>query len=58
MTDKISEEQIEMVLRSVKGSFAIEGLVISPELEELGRRVLRGETFSLEEIFACEDTPT
>ena len=58
MTDKISEDLIDLAARNVKGSFAIEGLAISPELEDMGRRVLRGETFSLEEIFACEDTPT
>ena len=39
----MSEKQIERILKNAKTSMEIEGFVIDKELEETGRKILKGE---------------
>ena len=39
----MNEKQIERILKNAKTSMEIEGFVIDKELEETGRKILKGE---------------
>lgn len=39
----MSEEKLERILKNAKTSMEIEGFVIDKELEETGRKILKGE---------------
>ena len=49
----MSEKNIEKILRNAKTSMEIEGFVISRELEETGRKILRGEVSINDYINQC-----
>ena len=39
----MSEKKLEYILKNAKTSMKIEGFVIDKELEEIGRKILKGE---------------
>ena len=39
----MSDKKIERILKNAKTSMEIEGFVIDKELEEIGRKILKGE---------------
>lgn len=39
----LSEKEIEQIIKNVKATMSFEGLEVTKEIDELGKRVLNGE---------------